>query len=104
MASYVKTILKNIVDNIGCTEYGPAASFKDIVKAIVNNTSEVLSIAAPTQIEGIPELVSVSVPRRLGETIGYSLFEELPKNEQGEIIKAAHSIYHAYLTLTDNLW
>lgn len=103
VASYVKSVSKTIVDNVGGTEYGPAASFRDIVRAIVNNTSEVLSIAAPMKIEGIREPVFVSVPRRLGETVGSSLYEKLPKNEQKEIIKAAHAIYQTYLTLTDNL-
>lgn len=103
VAYYVKTVSKTIVDNVGGTEYGPAASFRDIVRAIVKNTCEVLSIAAPMKIEWIPEQVFVSVPRKLGEKIGPSLYEELPKNEKQEIIKAAHAIYKTYLTLTDNL-
>lgn len=100
---YVKSVSKTIVDNVGGTEYGPAASFRDIVRAIVNNTSEVLSIAAPMKIEGVPEHVFVSVPRKLGEKIGPSIYEKLPKNEQQEIIRAAHTIYQTYTTLIGNL-
>jgi malate dehydrogenase len=32
--SYVKSVSKFIIDNIGGTEYGPAASFRDITRAI----------------------------------------------------------------------
>ena len=49
--SYVKTVSKFIIDNIGGTEYSPAASFRDIVRAIVNNTNELLPIAAPTTLK-----------------------------------------------------
>ena len=38
--SYMKAISKFVVDNIGGTEYGPAASFRDIVRAIVKNTGK----------------------------------------------------------------
>ncbi|MFB0543438.1 MAG: malate dehydrogenase, partial [Candidatus Bathyarchaeia archaeon] len=44
---YVKTVSKKVVDIIGGTEYGPAAAFRDIVRAIALNRDEVLSIAAP---------------------------------------------------------
>ncbi|MGB9960266.1 MAG: lactate/malate family dehydrogenase [Candidatus Bathyarchaeales archaeon] len=103
VASYVKTISKTIVDNIGGTEYGPAASFRDIVRAIVNNICEFLSVAAPMKIEGIPEPVFVSVPRRLGKEIGFSIYNELPESEKQEIIKAANTIYQTFLTVTGGL-
>lgn len=71
--------------------------------AIVNNMSEILPIAAPIKIEGIPEQVFVSVPRKLEAKIGPSLYEKLPQNEQQEIIRTAHAIYKTYITLTGNL-
>ncbi|MGB9854777.1 MAG: malate dehydrogenase [Candidatus Bathyarchaeales archaeon] len=103
VSSYVKMVSKSIVDNIGGTEYGPAASFRDIVRAIVNNTCEFLSVAAPMKIKEIPEPVFVSVPRRLGKEIGASLYNELPENEKQEILRAAKAIYQTYITVTGDL-
>ncbi len=53
----MKSVSKMIIDNIGGTEYGPAASFRDIIRAIVKDTGEILSIATPMKFEGIPEPV-----------------------------------------------
>ncbi|MFB0543247.1 MAG: malate dehydrogenase, partial [Candidatus Bathyarchaeia archaeon] len=81
---------------IGGTEYGPAAAFRDIVRAIALNRDEVLSIAAPTRLEGIPEAVNVSIPTRLGMTIGPNLFKELTEHERNGIIEAGEAIYSTY--------
>lgn len=94
--SYIRSVSKLIIDFIGGTEYGPAASFRDIVKAIVKDTNEILSIAAPTKIEGIPEAVFVGLPRHLGKTIGPSLYSTLPENEKQEITNAAKAIYETF--------
>ena len=93
---YVKTISKKVVDIVGGTEYGPAAAFRDIVRAIALNTDEVLSIAAPTRLEGVQEAVHVSIPTRLGMTIGPNLFKELTEDEKNEITEAAKAIYSTY--------
>ena len=93
---YVKTVSKKVVDIIGGTEYGPAAAFRDIVRAIALNRDEVLSIAAPTRLEGIPEAVNVSIPTRLGMTIGPNLFKELTEHEKNQIIEAGEAIYSTY--------
>jgi malate/lactate dehydrogenase len=94
--NYVKSVSKLIVDNIGGTEFGPAAAFRDIVRAIVNDTKELLPIAAPTCFEGIPEPVNVGVPLRLGSCIGGSVFDKLTVEEQNGIRDAARAIYQNY--------
>lgn len=96
--SYMKSVSKSIVDNIGGTEYGPAASFRDITRAIVRNTNEVLSIAAPHRFDGIPEPVFVGLPTHLGQSIGYSVYDTLSHEEKKEIAEAAKIIYQVYQT------
>ena len=101
--TYVKTVSKTILDNIGGTEYGPAASFRDIVRAIVKDTREILSVATPMKFEGIPELVFVGAPVKIGRSIGSSFYEKLPKAEKMAITEAAKAIYQTYLMATENL-
>jgi malate dehydrogenase len=103
IASYVKSVSKLIVDNIGGTEYGPAASFRDIAKAIIKNTNEILSIAAPAKFEGIPETVFVGIPTQLGRSIGASLCDALSPQEKDGIKEAAKAIYQTYQVATNSL-
>ena len=101
IGSYVKSVSKLIVDNIGGTEYGPAASFRDIVRAIVRNTNEVLPVATPTKFNGLPEPVFVSVPLRLGNSIGSSTYATLSFKEKNKLANAAEAIYQTYKTTID---
>ncbi len=98
---YVKTISKLIVDNIGATEFGPAASFRDIISAIINNTKEIIPVSTPMLFDGISEPVFVSVPIHLGTTVNNSLYQVLSKNEQEAISLAAHEIYETYKKAID---
>ena len=98
IGSYVKSVSKEIVDNIGGTEYGPAASFRDIVRAIVRNTNEVLPVALPMNFNGLPEPVFISVPLRLGNSIGCSIYNALSSQETKELTAAAEAIYQNYKT------
>ena len=98
--SYVKSVSKLIVDNIGGTEFGPAASFRDIVRAIIKDTNELLPVAAPTKFEGIPEPVFVSVPLELGNSIGDSIYDALSAKERIGITEAAKAIYQTFKTAT----
>ncbi|MEM2130530.1 MAG: malate dehydrogenase [Candidatus Bathyarchaeia archaeon] len=100
---YVKSISKVIVDNIGGTEYGPAASFRDITRAIVQNTNEIQSIAAPVKFEELPEPVFVGLPTQLGNAIGKQLYEELSLNEKVGILGAAEAIYKTYQTVLERI-
>ena len=101
--SYMKTISKFVIDNIGGTEYGPAASFRDIVRAIVKNTREIVSVATPMKFEGIPEPVFVGTPVKLGHSIGPSLYDTLPSEEKKGIEEAAKAIYQTYQTAIENM-
>jgi malate dehydrogenase len=94
--SYVKTVSKSIVDGIGGTEFGPAASFRDITRAIAKNTNEVLSIAAPVKFGDLPMPIFVGVPTHLGSSIGTSMYEELTQAEKNGIEEAAKAIYQTY--------
>ena len=96
--SYMKEISKTIVDDIGGTEYGPAASFRDITRAIVKNTNEIIPIAAPQKFEDLPEPIFVSIPQHLGKTIGETIYDALPAKEKTGIRKAAEEIYQTFKT------
>jgi malate dehydrogenase len=103
ISSYVKAVSKFIVDNIGGTEFGPAASFRDITRAIVNNTQEILPVSTPLRFKGIPESVFVGMPVHLGLAVGQSLYDILPEGEHGAIREAAQAIYQTYTTAIENL-
>jgi malate dehydrogenase len=93
---YTNTISKKVVDIVGGTEYGPAAAFRDIVRSIALNRDEVLSVATPMRLDGIPEAVHVSTPTRLGMTIGPNFFNELAEQEKNKITEAGKAIYSTY--------
>jgi len=101
--SYIKHVSKFIVDNIGGTEYGPAASFRDITRAIVKNTKEILSVAIPIAFSEIPEPIFVGIPVHLGWNLGVSLYDTLTKEEQSGIKEASKTIYQTYMTAIENL-
>ena len=103
ITSYVKEVSKFIIDNIGGTEYGPAASFRDITRAITNNTDEILPVSTPIRFAEIPEPAFVGVPVHLGLTVGFSLYDNLAENEQEAIGEAAKAIYQTYTTAIENL-
>jgi len=94
--SYMKEISKAIVDSIGGTEYGPAASFRDITRAIVKDTGETLAVATPQRFEGIPEQIHVSVPLKMGNSIGRTIYETLMEDEKNGIVNAARAIHETY--------
>ena len=96
VVEYLREIPVFIIDNIGATEYGPAAAFRDIVKALVFNTGEILSIGVPRRFEGLPEEVHVNIPIRVGQALGPDIFHELTQDEQKAITEAARSIYEVY--------
>ena len=103
LESYVKDVSKFIVDSIGGTEYGPAASFLEIVRAIAKDTKETLAVATPMKFDEIPKPVHVSVPLALGASIGPTLFEALTEEERSRIKNAAQAIYSNYRTTSENM-
>ncbi len=100
---YVKSVSKLIVDNIGATEYGPAASFRDITRAIVRNTREILPIASPFSLKELPEPTFVGVPIHVGTTLDASIYGDLSTNEQAGIWEAAKAIYQTYRLAVESL-
>jgi malate dehydrogenase len=103
VATYVKSVSKFVVDIIGGTEYGPAASFRDITRAITKNTNEILSVAVPLTFEGIPEPVFVGAPTRLGRSVVSSLYDSLSLVEKEALGDAAKTIFQTYQTAIQNL-
>jgi malate dehydrogenase len=101
--SYVKSVSRSIIDGIGGTEYGPAASFRDIVRAIAKNTDEILSVAAPLKFAEIAEPVHVGVPTQIGQRIGSSIYQDLPEIEKKSIEEAAKTIYQTYLSAIEGI-
>jgi malate dehydrogenase len=101
--SYVKEVSKFIIENIGGTEYGPAASFRDITRAIANNTNEILSVSIPIKFPEIPEITFVGIPVHLGFTADRSLYDSLSENEQKGLKEAAKAIYQTYITAIKSL-
>ena len=96
VTGYVRGVSKRIVDIIGGTEVGPAAGFRDIVKAILGDTGEVLSVADSLELPGVPGAVNVSVPTRVGLRLGPNLWGELAGEERASIVEAAKAIYGNY--------
>ena len=94
--SYVKSISKVIIDNIGGTEYGPAGAFRDILRAIINDTNEILPVSFPTKFNDLPESIFVSIPRKIGLSIGESIYNDLSEEEKINTKKAAEAIYNTY--------
>lgn len=100
---YIKSISKFIVDTIGGTEYGPAAAFRDIVRAIVEDSGEVLSVDSPIQLPSLPEPTFVSVPVPLGASIGSPLYNTLPEDERRQVEDSAKAIYQTYQTAVSSI-
>ena len=103
ITSYVRTVSKFIVDNIGGTEFGPAASFRDIIRAVANNTGEILPVSTPMRFSEIPEPVFVGIPVHVGATVETSLYDGLTKDEQEGISEAARAIYETYITAIEKI-
>jgi malate dehydrogenase len=101
--AYVKSVSKFIVDNIGGTEFGPAASFRDITRAIVKNTKEILSIASPFTLKELHEPTFVGIPIHVGETVGSSIYNNLPEKEKEAIGEAAKTIHQTYSMAIESL-
>jgi malate dehydrogenase len=103
IGAYVKSVSKFIVDVVGGTEYGPAASFRDIARAITMNTNEILSVGIPRKFEGIPESVFVGIPTFVGRSLGSSLYSSLSPIEKSDLEKAAKEIWQTFQMVLEDL-
>ncbi len=93
---YVKSVSKMIIDYAGATRFGPAATFTEIVEAIVLDERKLISIATPRKLGGVPEPVHVSVPTVVGRSIGPDILGRLTPQEVAGIEEAAKAIYETY--------
>ncbi|MEJ2241651.1 MAG: hypothetical protein P8Y18_05875 [Candidatus Bathyarchaeota archaeon] len=66
---------------------------------MVLDTNEILPIASETIVEGIVDPVFVSIPRKLGKSIGSSMYKNLSVQEKSELDKAANSIYKTFKSI-----
>jgi malate dehydrogenase len=103
VVKYVRGISKQIVDVIGATEFGPAAGFRNIVKAILKDGRELMSVANSIKFPELPEAVHVSVPTVVGSKIGPNIWDKLTLNEQADIKTAAKAIYGNYKLALESL-
>jgi malate dehydrogenase len=101
---YIKHVSRFIVDNIGGTEYGPAASFRDITRAVVKNTNEIIPVAIPINFPEIATPIFVGIPVHLGSNLGISLYDKLTEEEQIGITEAGRTIYRTYMDAIENLY
>lgn len=96
IANAVHEITEAILEKLGGTMYGPATAFREIVRAIALNTHSVLSVGTPYRMSEIPEPVHVSVPIKLGMSIGPTIQPALTQEERKKVREAAKSVYSTY--------
>lgn len=101
--NYVRGVSKRIVDTIGGTEFGPASGFRDIARAIIQDRGEIYSIADSLKLPGIPRKVNVSVPTRVGNSIGPNYWDELTEEEREAIVESAKAIHSNYMMAKEEL-
>jgi malate dehydrogenase len=97
VVEYVRSVSKKIVDIVGATEFGPAAGFRDIIRSIIEDRGETYSVAVSNRIPGVPDVLNVSIPTRVGKRLGPNIWNDLTDEERGNIAEAAKAIYDNYL-------
>ena len=95
--NYVKEVSRQVITYLGGTRYGPAGSFIEIIRGLVLNTGKVMAYSRPMRFETTPEPVYVTIPARIGKSLGPDIWQWLTKEEQEAIKKAAGQIYKTYL-------
>jgi hypothetical protein len=73
------------------------------VRAIVKNTNEVLPVAAPMKFNRLPEPVFISVPLKLGNSIGCFVYNALSTKEKKGLTDATEAIYQTYKTTIEEI-
>lgn len=96
IATAVHEITESILEKLGGTMYGPATAFRDIVRAIALNTHSLLSVGTPYKTPEIPEPVHVSIPLKLGMSIGPTIEHALTQEDRRKLGKAAKAVYSTY--------
>jgi malate dehydrogenase len=103
VVKYIRGISKQVVDIVGATEFGPAAGFRDVVRAILMDRRELMSISNSMKFPELPEAVHVSVPTVVGSKIGPNIWDILTLSEQADIKTAAKAIYGNYKLALESL-
>ncbi len=93
----VRSVAREVIARVGATIYGPAATFREIIRSIALNESRVMTIAAPTQLMGSNYEVCVSVPRRVGRALGPPIVSEVCRNEYEGLLRAAASVHDTFI-------
>jgi len=96
IANAVHEITETILEKLGGTMYGPATAFRDIVRAIALNTHSLLSVGTSYKTPEIPEHVHVSIPLKLGMSIGPTIEHSLTQKEREGLGEAAKAVYNTY--------
>jgi malate dehydrogenase len=89
---YVKDIAAEIIRVMGGTTWGPGTIIKDVIKAVAINEDRIMSVAIPQKYED--EIIHVSIPTRIGKSIGPSFEESLTVEEKESIKKARVDMYN----------
>ena len=64
-----------------------------MIRAIVRNTNEVLSVSIPIEFAEVSKLIFIGKPMHLGWKFGDSLYNTLSRQEQNEILEAGKKVY-----------
>jgi malate dehydrogenase len=92
----VHEIVDALLGKLGGTMFGPATSFREIVRAIVLNTHSLLSVGTPYETSEVPEPVFISIPLKLGMSIGPTIENTLTEEERRSLKEAATAVYRTY--------
>lgn len=94
--SYVLEVSRQIIRASGGTRHGPATSFRDIIRAVAQNSGRVFPVATPYTFDELDQQVMVSLPRIVDRSVGGCLNNLINEEELDEIKDAALSIAQTY--------
>jgi len=103
ITNYVKNISSKIISMQGGTMWGPAIVFSEIIKNIILNTGRIMSVSTLRKFKEISEPVHVTIPTKVGWSIGPDIWNILDRREQEEIVRAAEAIYKTYMICLKSL-
>ncbi len=92
----VKRVSRDIIRVLGGTMLGPACAFRDIINSVALDKREILPVAAPYYTEGVSQAVHVSIPRKVGWSLGATLEDSLTREEVEGLRNAARAIHGTY--------
>jgi len=87
---------EDILEMLGGTMFGPATAFREIVRTIALNTHSLLSVGTPYEAPSLPEPVHISIPLKLGMSIGPTIEHTLASEEKKELEEASKAVYNTF--------